>query len=80
MTSTEHSTESAVSGVEQVLAVLSPSSFSDTTDGILLPQNLWMREKCPPHGHPSFVRSLEPGLEVAQPILLLAGRGPSDLQ
>lgn len=79
--SSAYSTARAVSAVRQVPLSCAPaySTFRDAA-GIPLPQGLWVREECPPHRHPSFAHSLEPGLEVAQPILLLAGRGPSDLQ
>ena len=43
------------------------------------PQDLSVRET-PPPDTPFSAHSLEPGLDVAQPLLLLAGRGPGDLQ
>lgn len=44
------------------------------------PQAFRVREERPPHRHPSSAHCLEPGLDMAQPLLLLAGRGPSHLQ
>lgn len=55
-------------------------TFNDVTNSIPLPQDLRMREGSPSHRCPYSAHSLEPGLDMAQPILLLAGRGPSDLQ
>lgn len=70
----DSSTARAVSAVTQVPLSWAPAhrTFRDAA-GIPLPQDLWVREECPPRRHPSSAPSLEPGLEVAQPVLLLAG-------